>query len=897
MRLRQKLLFIIVPLILLPIILAGGITYIYSQHAKVHLENARLHSDVMHGVNELTHLTDNIATAIRYLSHNHLLIEALAEQKPKAIAAAQAALTEFVTVFEDTIGLELLTLDGAAIVSQHRTSKSLPNLEFENLKRINWRLLASKQSGTPLIQVTWPVYQVPDDQTSAVLGSIHLALEPDLDSYLKLNPEVGDKLLITDMQGNILFSFPQKQVGGQIPEYLFSRLLSSVKSKTAIDVELDEQQIYMTGQKLSNKYLFLFGQSRAHYQQQQATLTWLLPIVISASVLLAAGLIIISVNKLIIEPISRLSGAKQEVAQGNLDVKLEVHSKDEIAELFSSFNVMVKQLEVYREKEKDSRLRLEYKVTERTEDLEMANKELEAANAQLEQAKQLSEQANQLKTAFVANMSHEIRTPLTAILGFTEQVIADSPRTPHQLDLLGRVLRSGKHLLSLINNILDLSKIEAGKIELEVSRFDVFELFNDVVSIMSNQAAERQLDFEFNYHYPLPRYVRSDITRLSQVLLNLASNAIKFTEKGSVKIDVSYLADSEQVEVKVVDTGIGISPQVLEYIFEPFTQADISISRRFGGTGLGLVISRSFAQLLGGDIRAKSELNKGSEFIFTFALSVDQEAFDCKFANSMIDLVHSDEPSLKLSQGAKAKPAEVVDFPTCSGRVLVAEDVEDNQYLFKLLLKGLGVEFVMVSNGEEAVEKALTEDFDLILMDMQMPVMGGLEATELLRGAGIEIPIYALTANVMKEDMEQHIAAGCNGTIAKPVDREKFKRIVSNVLPKREAKQKQQAIMQDEAMKKLQEKYVGQLPEQVQVLNVSLINKDLSTLVSELHKIKGSAGSYGFSLLSVMSAELEAKYKDRSADSFEWKKLGSEIEVLIQTIGNICHAESSKRLS
>lgn len=897
MRLRQKLLFIIVPLILLPIILAGGITYIYSQNTKVHLENANLHSDVMHGVNEINHLTNNIATAIRYLSHNHLLKQAIVRGDQQSLDAAESALAEFATVFSDTASLKLLANDGSVVASYFKGARSFSELSIENYQKMTWGMFSSNQGEMPLVQVSWPLYQVSESASSQVLGLLHLVLEPDLINHLKLDSGLGDKLLITDMQGNIVFSFPEKQVGGQIPDYLFSRLLGSVETKAAIDVELGGEEIYMTGQRLSNKYLFLFGQSRSHYQQQEVTLSWLLPIVISASVLLAAVLIIISVNRLIIEPISRLSGAKQEVAQGNLDIKLQVHSKDEIAELFSSFNVMVKQLEVYREKEKDSRLRLEYKVTERTEDLESANKELEAANLQLEQAKQLSEQANQLKTAFVANMSHEIRTPLTAILGFTEQVIADSPRTPHQLDLLGRVLRSGKHLLSLINNILDLSKIEAGKIELEVKRFDMFELFNDVVSIMSNQAAEKQLDFEFNYHYPLPRYIRSDTTRLRQVLLNLASNAIKFTEKGSVKIDVAFLADGQQVEVKVADTGIGISKQVLEYIFEPFTQADISISRRFGGTGLGLVISRSFAKLLGGDITAKSKLAEGSEFIFTFSLAVDEEQFDCKFANSMMDLVHSDEPGLSFKSEAKQEQKDETEFAQCCGRVLVAEDVEDNQYLFKLLLKSLGVDFVMVSNGEEAVEKALTEDFDLILMDMQMPVMGGLEATELLRGAGLEMPIYALTANVMKEDMAQHIAAGCNGTIAKPVNREKFKRVVSSVLPKKGSEQKSQDVMPDQVMKKLQKKYVGQLPEQVQVLNNSLVNKDLTSLVGELHKIKGSAGSYGFSLLSTMSAELEAKYKHQAASDLEWQKLGSELEVLIQTIGNICHAENSERLS
>lgn len=885
MRLRQKLLFIIVPLILLPILLVGGITYVYNKSTKVNLENAKLHSDVLHGVNEVTHFTRNIISAISYLSYNHLLREALLDEDWQSYLAAESALQEFGLAFLDTASIKLVKPDGELVASYFKAGAAPEATKVPiQLDSIwHWNMIRQGQTEMPLVEIHWAINEVPDDPDSKVLGMLQLVLQPDLVEYLKLDSDNGDKLLITDIKGNIVFSFPVKQIGGQLPSYLFSKLLDAVKNKTAVDVELGGQKIYMTGQIISNKYLFLFGQDRAFYEQDEVTLTWLLPLVIFFSVLASAGLIIVSVDRLIIKPVSSLSEAKQEVAQGNLDIKLNVKSKDEIAELFSSFNVMVKQLEVYREKEKDSRLRLEYKVKERTEDLEAANEDLETANIELEQAKQLSEQANQLKTAFVANMSHEIRTPLTAILGFTEQVIADSPRTPHQLDLLGRVLKSGKHLLSLINNILDLSKIESGKIELEVSRFDMFELFNDVVSIMSNQAAEKQLNFEFNYHYPLPRNIRTDSTRLRQVLLNLASNAIKFTEKGAVKIDVKYLAEPNLIEVKVVDTGIGITDEVLEYIFEPFTQADISISRRFGGTGLGLVISRSFAQLLGGDIKVRSAIEQGSEFVFTFAVSADKQQFDIKFVESMMDLVHSEEPVIKFNS------EEVANTDTTySGRVLVAEDVEDNQYLFKLLLQNLNVDFVMVSNGEEAVEKALSEEFELILMDMQMPVMGGLEATELLRATGVDTPIYALTANVMKEDMKQHAKAGCDGTIAKPVDKKEFARVVRSVLKKNAP---EQSVMPEQVMKNLKTKYVLQLPEQVKVLNNNVSNQNLAGIVSELHKIKGSAGSYGFTLLSTMSAELEAKLKNIEAESVEWNKLQGELDVLVHTIGNICHAE------
>lgn len=892
MRLREKLLFIVVPLILLPIILAGSITYIYSQSAKKDLENAKLDSDIYHGVNEVSHLTRSVASAVRYLSYSHVLSQALQQPNRENLASAQVTLAEFANAFEHTLSLRLLSLNGAVLTSHTKPEVANAVASIGNDLDLDWRLIMVAEREEPLVEINWGLYQVQGDRSSPKIGVLKVIICSNLIDYLKLNSAQGDRLIIKDLQRQTIFSFPATAEAAVLPDHLSEQLFALADQDTALETEINGQQGYFKSRLLADKYLLILGQNRAQYQQQEITLSWLLPLVIAISVLAVSALIIICVNKLIIEPISSLTNAKQEVAQGNLDVALEVNSKDEIAELFSSFNVMVKQLEAYREKEHDSRLQLEYKVKERTEDLEQANSELAQANGELEQAKQLSEQANQLKTAFVANMSHEIRTPLTAILGFTEQVIADSPRTPEQLDLLGRVLKSGKHLLSLINNILNLSKIESGKIELEVSRFDLFDLFNDVVNIMSNQAAEGQLDFQFNYHYPLPRQLNTDSTRLRQVLFNLASNAIKFTEKGSVKIDVSFIAKSKLIQVKVVDTGIGMSQSVLDYIFQPFTQADLSISRRFGGTGLGLVISRSYARLLGGDIVVDSTLGKGSEFIFTFATSAHGEDYQHVMVDSLIDLAHSEDSVVALPKNPPAQQQQQPE-PLRGGRVLVAEDVEDNQYLIKMLLKNLGVEFVIVSNGEQAVEQALADEFDLILMDMQMPVMGGLEATELLRAAGVATPIYALTANVMKEDTQQHQAAGCDGTIAKPINRNEFKQVVCRILQNKVANNAE--IIQQQVLQQLRQKYVAQLPQQVKVLNTCLTDQNALGLVSELHKIKGTAGSYGFTLLSQMSADLESQFKQAQPQEYDWTQVQSQLDVLTQTIGNICHAQSSKR--
>lgn len=890
MRLRQKLLFIIIPLMLLPILLIGLTTFVINQESKSALAQVKVQRDTANHVIELQHLTNHMQSALAYLSMEPYIFSHLTFPNNKLLQNIELSFQNFISAFPKVDEILLLDSD-KQLVTAYRNKSVNADYTFSDTTDKKWRLAPSQKDSSLVFSVLWPVRDGARFKQQSILGYIQLKLTANLVEQLNLNQNADNKLFVTDLQGNIVFSYPAKQIGGQLPDYMFSKLLNASRHKTAVDVNMDGEVVYMAGELFTDNYLFFYGQKPENYNQEEWTYAWIMPLIIFLSVLFAAGLIVASVNRLIIHPISKLAKAKQQVAQGNLDIKLNVSNRDEIAELFSSFNIMVKQLEVYREKERDSRLRLEYKVKERTEDLESANTELERTNIEMEQARQMSEQANELKSAFVANMSHEIRTPLTAILGFTEQVIADSPRTPEQLDLLGRVLNSGKHLLSLINNILDLSKIESGKVELEITTFDMFDLFNDVASIMSNQANASQLQFEFNYHYPLPRQIRTDSTRLRQVLFNLASNAIKFTEDGAVKIDISFKQESKQIEIKVIDTGIGISPEVLEFIFEPFTQADVSISRRFGGTGLGLVVSKSFANLLGGDIHVESKLGEGSVFTFNFAISADQQEYHFDLVNSVVDLVHKpvdtfNIPEQKQQEGSKLKQQKL------KGRVLVAEDVEDNQYLFKLLLSNLGVDFVMVTNGEQAVEKALEEEFDLILMDMQMPVMGGLEATELLRMSGVETPIYALTANVMKEDMQQHLDVGCDGTIAKPVDRSEFIRVVKKVL---DGKQDDQVEgISASIMEELTQKYLKQLHQQVIELNKHVYLKDGEGLRAELHKIKGSAGNYGFMDLSKMAAELELLCKQNLISGFDWPDMDQKVNRLIKAIGKICHSNSNK---
>ncbi len=414
----------------------------------------------------------------------------------------------------------------------------------------------------------------------------------------------------------------------------------------------------------------------------------------------------------------------------------------------------------------------------RTDDLESMVEE----RTRLLQAATLEAQAaTRTKSEFLANMSHEIRTPLTAILGFAD-LLSDPDIHRSDVGMHAQVIRrNGDHLLAVINDILDLSKIEAGKMTVECTECSPAALMHDVEALMKARAGEKGLSFSLSAGTPIPATIRTDPTRLRQILINLAGNAIKFTATGGVTLSVS-LPDRNlaspgrppQLHFLVTDTGIGLTSEEASSLFQPFTQADSSTTRRFGGTGLGLAISRRLARLLGGDILLQSEPGRGS----CFTLCVDVGALDD------VPLIRPsfDAPSEACGSPAPAAtsprepPAEPVPSVRLRGRVLLAEDTRDNQVLISHMLRRLGTDVVLAENGRLAHDLALAalsegRPFDLILMDMQMPVLDGNEATRMLRTAGYTAPIVALTANSMVSDRDLCLSFGCDDYVSKPVDR------------------------------------------------------------------------------------------------------------------------------
>jgi PAS domain S-box-containing protein len=404
----------------------------------------------------------------------------------------------------------------------------------------------------------------------------------------------------------------------------------------------------------------------------------------------------------------------------------------------------------------------------RTE-IEQVNRQLKASVREANLMAREALAASKIKSEFLANMSHEIRTPMNAIVGFAE-ILSEETLTAEQKNYIDIIRKSGESLTELINDVLDFSKMEAGKLDIEIIDCSLQELLTYIESLMHPMAMQKGLEFKIIENRALPAQIRTDPARVRQCLINLTNNAIKFTEKGYVCINVSVQEDCDEPSIRfdVEDTGIGVPPEKQEVILEPFTQTDGSTSRKYGGTGLGLAITKQLANLLGGELSITSEVGKGSVFSLVIPAGVDIKSQPSLGRNNI-----SEEMDIRQDKPEKAK---------FLGRVLVAEDSRTNQVLIKLLLERMGLQVTIAEDGQETIQKILAEEFDLIFMDIQMPNMNGYQATKALRKEGIRTPIVALTASAMKGDDKKCFEAGCDDYLTKPINRAELLKIIGKYL-------------------------------------------------------------------------------------------------------------------
>lgn len=492
----------------------------------------------------------------------------------------------------------------------------------------------------------------------------------------------------------------------------------------------------------------------------------------------------------------------------------------------------------------------------------------------IEKARDEALVASQAKTDFLANMSHEIRTPLTSIIGFAETCLEVDQSMKERSKATKTIIKSGKHLMHIINEILDLTKIEAGKLEVEFYSFSIMAVLEEVKQLVSVMANEKGISFTVNYHFPLPKKITSDQLRLKQILLNLCSNAIKFTTAGHVYLNVTYSGDSSCLIFDVEDTGVGLSEEQMEKIFKPFEQADSSTTRKFGGTGLGLTLSKQFIEMLNGELSVESKLNVGSRFTAKIRLA------EKEIKEFVYEVDHS--------ENIEKKTTLYNETVLLNGKVLIAEDNEDIQDLVMLLLKKVGIAPDIVDNGKKALELVGASKYDLVFLDLQMPVMDGLTVMKELKKQGYEEPVVAMTANAMKKDREECKEYGFSDFVSKPIDRNDLYSILNQYL---EPAKKQESnsklltsnLLHDEPeLIDLINKFMKRLPVMQDAINQAHSEGKEEELSGLIHQMKGVGGGYGYPMLTELCARMEFQLENQ--DSKNVSTLIGEFNLMVKKI-------------
>jgi signal transduction histidine kinase/CheY-like chemotaxis protein len=561
-------------------------------------------------------------------------------------------------------------------------------------------------------------------------------------------------------------------------------------------------------------------------------------------------------QKYISFPIQKLARLMENVAKSkNFSLRSEIKTKDEIGTLSNEFNELLSKIEKHDHSLNELNIQLEEKVQERTQELEIKNKKLYEAKKQAEKSKQVKEQ-------FLASMSHEIRTPLNAILGFQE-LLKTTELNEEQKEYIHSIDFAGRNLLVLINDVLDISKIEAGKFIFEEVELNITEVLKSVIELVGFRAKEKNLSLEYHDKLDFSSSLYGDSARLTQILLNLIGNAIKFTDKGGITISIHKLEENDltvKILFEVKDTGIGISAENIDSVFDSFTQASSETNRKYGGTGLGLTIVKQLVELQGGEISVSSEINKGSTFSFSLTFKKGR----------------SNTNSRRLDLNTSG-----FDFLLKGKEILLVEDMLLNQNLVKKIMNKWGINLDIANNGIQALEKLKTKKYDLILMDIQMPEMDGYETTQHIRNNdNIQIsqtPIIALTAHASSSEAEKCINLGMNAYLAKPFKTELLKNQILNTLNTLNKNQvfetkkhydltylKEHADGDENFLREMIQIFLKDTPQIISDLKTSINEENFEKIKFNSHSMKGGFLTLGITQAGELIREIERMAEQKS---------------------------------
>ncbi|MDH5392367.1 MAG: ATP-binding protein [Gammaproteobacteria bacterium] len=845
MKLSSKLLLVMTPLIITPLLILGAVASYKLQQTTT--ENA-LHQMTA----EVGHISDHLISDINTAKSNmELFSNSILIEKYLKIAAGHdisaalktklaAELDAYQSVYPEYDEIKVLRVDGREVAglepAGHRDiAKEQSRLDFykqiNNSKAVFSNSYLNADNHHYAIFFAKAVRSAAKDTESGsdILGYISMTM-----SLAYFKEHIGGKhianggdVFFVNQKGDAVFDNKKALSKERISQILHEDINITASSSANYKEYWDDDSVYNV--RKINDYLYLIAMLPADVINKAGNeLVKMMFFTLLVSMFVAASLMIFVLRRYILNPVSSISKASKEIASGRDIGSLNYRYDDELGELANSFMMM--------------------------------NATVVQSKKELTKAKLRAENLSRVKSSFIENMSHEIRTPLTSIIGFSESLLDGDQEMSARIDSINTIVRSGKHLLDVINGILDFSIIDSEKPDVAHLPVDVRHLISEVKAFAEMQASEKNLAFSVEYLFPIPAVIKSDAVRLRQILINLLANAVKFTEQGRVIMTVSYESKNNKICFEIVDTGIGLTKADMKTVFDAFEQADATTTRKYGGIGLGLYLSKKLAEQLNGTITVESTEGIGSQFAFMM---------QCEALDGLIYEVPETRSNIKT---IAEKPNSKAKF---KGKVLVAEDIEDNQKLIKLYLTRIGADCDIVENGKDALAAIEKNHYDAVLMDMQMPVMGGLEAVYELRKYNQDLPVIALTASAMEDDVKGYIKAGCNEFLAKPINRLLFNQTVSRyLLASDEIKPALEAMTsalleEDEGAIDLVLIFVKKLPELLDEILSLYKDENWDELSARVHNLKGTGGNFGFLKITEVAQKIEFLIMKQGYDEIE----------------------------